>query len=101
MTKFLSTFFVVTTLFVVSACSTLTPQTYAGWQAGGLPGALNALSGAIVAKCKTLDGREFTINVDNLANAVGAVDSLEEVREKRKRACVAANAVLILSTETE
>ena len=81
------------------AARTLAPQTTAGFEAGGLLGALDGASGAILARCRTLDGVEVRVAVDSAALATDQTDTVERIRESRQRACAVAGAVALLGDQ--
>lgn len=76
---------------------TVAPHTTAGFEQGGVLGALEGASGVVLATCRTLDGEVVQVAVDGLAFAAGAEDALEAVRAARRRACAAAGAVHVVS----
>lgn len=77
-------------LFSVSACEQLreiAPRTTAGFEAGGILGAIDGASGAVLARCKTLDGMTIRVALDGIADHVGGADDLTRARELRQAAC--------------
>ena len=87
-------------LLSVAGCDvarTIAPQTTAGFEVGGIIGALDGASGAILARCQTLDGVDVRVAVDAAALGIGQEDALERVRTSRKRACDVAGAIALLA----
>lgn len=87
---------------IVSGCEAarmIAPQTTAGFETGGVLGALDGASGAILAKCRTLDGVEVRVAVDSVAALAGEVsdrvnlDLVDRVRAAREKACLTASQV--------
>ena len=78
------------------AVRTLAPQTVAGFEANGVLGALDGASGAVVARCQTLDGVVLRVAVDEAAALTGTGDALAKVRAARMTACAAAGAVAMI-----
>lgn len=77
-------------MFSVTACEQireLAPRTTAGFEAGGILGALDGASGAVLARCKTLDGLTIRVALDGLVESVGDADTLSRARELRQAAC--------------
>lgn len=82
----------VTLLSGCEAMRVIAPQTAAGFQAGGILGALDGATGAVLARCRTLDGLIVRVAVDSLAIETGAGDTAARLRAAREKACrVAAN----------
>ena len=79
------------------AAETIAPRTTAGFEEGGVVGALGGASGALLATCRTLDGEVAQVAVDGLALATGTADALAAARAARRRACAAAGAVHAIS----
>lgn len=67
------------------------PKTAAGWEAGGVLGAIDGATGAVLVQCRTLDGDEIRLAVDDLAG-----EDLAGVRDWRQRACAKVGAVAII-----
>ncbi|MEM9737392.1 MAG: hypothetical protein AAF908_12435 [Pseudomonadota bacterium] len=87
-------------VLALSACATLesvAPRTVAGFRTGGILGALDGATGAILARCRRYDGTEFRIALETLAVETGAGDNLVRLREKRLSACRAAGAISVLT----
>ncbi len=87
-------------LVMLPACDALrvvAPQTVAGFEAGGVLGALDGASGAILARCRTLDGQILRVAVDNVAVATGTDQITGDIRAARVRACNIAGAVHTLT----
>ncbi|MEM6624454.1 MAG: hypothetical protein AAF674_19700 [Pseudomonadota bacterium] len=70
-----------------TALETAFPQTTAGFKANGVVGAVDGASGAVVAICEDLDGQQFRVAIDNLADEIGADTALDRVRQARQKAC--------------
>ena len=84
--------YVLLSLMMIStaACEPLrliAPRTTAGFEAGGLLGALDGASGAILARCKTLDGLTIRVALDGIADRAGQSGSLDRARDLRQAAC--------------
>ena len=91
------------TLLGASGCETvrtLAPQTTAGFEANGILGALDGASGAIVARCRTLDGGSVRVAIDGLASLAGQGILLADIRDAREKACAAATLVRGVDAET-
>ena len=97
--KYLSIALVALTVSGCDTVRTIAPQTTAGFETGGLLGAIDGASGAILARCKTLDGGLIRVAVDDVATATGETDAVEHVRELRKRACAKAGEIHALVDE--
>lgn len=79
-----------------SAIQTIAPRTAAGFAANGVLGALDGASGAIIARCETIDGTAFRVAIDEVATETDQTEALDAVRESRRRICrIAANAKTI------
>ena len=91
--KYISIALVAMSLSGCEAVRTIAPQTTAGFETGGLLGALDGASGAILARCRTLDGSLIRVAVDDVATVTGSSDLVGDVREARKRACERAGRV--------
>lgn len=61
------------------------PQTAAGWDAGGVLGALDGATGAVLVRCRTLDGDVVRIAVDDVAASFGT--DVDHIRMIRQQAC--------------
>ncbi|MEM1382162.1 MAG: hypothetical protein AAF713_01390 [Pseudomonadota bacterium] len=72
------------------------PNTYAGYEAGGVLGALDGMTGSILARCQAVDGTEIRVAIDGVALAAGQEDPVERIRAARMRACQTAGAVHVL-----
>ncbi|MEL7469522.1 MAG: hypothetical protein AAFN27_13775 [Pseudomonadota bacterium] len=73
--------------------NTIAPQTVAGFEANGIIGAIDGASGAIIAKCRTLDGDEIRVSVDLAGDVTGQGALIDRVRAARKHACESAGNV--------
>ena len=86
----------------VSGCEAIraiAPQTVAGFEANGLIGAVDGATGAVIARCATLDGQVIRVAVDDLAAEVDGTDLVTRVRSARERACrIARSASLVADT---
>ena len=91
--KYLTIIAVAGALSACDAARVIAPQTTAGFETGGILGALDGASGAILAKCKTLDGQELRVAVDVVGETVGQGELVDRVREARKKACATASRV--------
>lgn len=71
------------------------PNTTQGFEQGGILGAVDGATDAILARCRMLDGAETTLVVDSAAAAVGseATSAVDRIRVVRRRACELAGAV--------
>lgn len=86
----------VACLAVLPACDSLralAPQTVAGFETGGVLGALDGASGAILSRCRTFNGLVVRVAVDHLAVSTGTGALVDRVRDARHRACRIAGAV--------
>ncbi|MEM9045750.1 MAG: hypothetical protein AAGC81_13760 [Pseudomonadota bacterium] len=86
----------------LAGCDTLediAPQTVAGFESGGILGALDGASGAILARCRGLDGEEFRVAVDTLGAQTGAAQTVEAVRAERQKICATAGAIAVLTSQ--
>ncbi|MEM7189363.1 MAG: hypothetical protein AAF439_07110 [Pseudomonadota bacterium] len=91
--KYFAILAAATVLGGCEAARVVAPQTTAGFETGGVLGALDGASGAILAKCKTLDGVSFRVAVDTVGETVGQGDLVDRVRAARKKACATAGRV--------
>ncbi|MEM6663652.1 MAG: hypothetical protein AAF666_15915 [Pseudomonadota bacterium] len=82
------------------AARTIAPQTTAGFETGGIIGAIDGASGAILAKCQTVDGEIFRVAVDSVADTVGQGELVDRVRAARKKACAKAGRVAAFVEES-
>lgn len=93
------------TVMALSGCDSLrdfAPYTVAGYETGGVLGALDGASGAVLARCRTLDGAEFRVAVDDTAVLTGTGDLVERVRSARENACTtAASAAFLMEVATQ
>ncbi len=71
----------------------IAPNTVAGFETGGVLGALDGASGALLARCRTYDGQVIRVAIDNLAVETGTGSVLDRIRAARQRACTIAGAV--------
>lgn len=71
------------------------PNTTAGYEQGGILGALDGASSALLARCQMLDGEEVQAVIDTAAAGIGpaASEAVEQIRALRRRACAAIGAV--------
>ncbi len=84
-------------VLTLAGCETIgsfAPQTVAGFEAGGILGAVDGATGAILARCRLLDGQEIRVAVDGLAGRTGL--DVEQIRAERVKACAVAGAVALL-----
>ena len=79
------------------AMRTVAPQTVAGFEAGGLLGALDGASGAILARCRTLDGQVLRVAIDDLALSTGTGLLVNDIRVRRQQACALIGAVQVIA----
>jgi hypothetical protein len=89
----------VLTLSGCEAMRTVAPHTTAGFQAGGVLGAVDGASGAVLARCRTLDGRIVRIAIDDLALGTGTGALVNGVRMRRQQACAVIGAVHVIAGE--
>ncbi len=78
---------------VLGGCETvrtIAPHTTAGFEAGGILGALDGATGAVLARCHGLDGPLVRIAIDGGAALAGSAEVVERLREVRTRVCAAA-----------
>lgn len=80
---------------------TVAPHTTAGFREGGVLGAVQGVSGALLVTCRTLSGAPMRVAVGNLADATGAMDELAKARAIRQQACAAIGAVHVISNGME
>ncbi len=69
------------------------PRTTAGYEQGGVIGALDGAAGAMVVICQTLDGEEIRVLVDTAAALAGRQATVENIRSVRQSACQLAGLV--------
>jgi hypothetical protein len=84
-------------VLALSACETmqvLAPQSVAGYEAGGILGAIDGATGAVLARCRTLDGAEVRVAIDGLSGATGL--GIDAVRAERQKACAVVGAVALV-----
>lgn len=84
---------------VVGGCGTmrtLAPNTVAGFEAGGVLGALDGATGAIVARCQAADGTIMRVAIDNVALATNTDDLIAQIRARRTAACETVKAVRLI-----
>lgn len=96
MTHPIQKFALVACLSVLPSCDALrlvAPQTVAGFETGGVLGALDGASGAILSRCRTYDGLVVRVAIDHLAIASGTGSLVDDVRAARQRACRIAGAI--------
>ncbi len=79
---------------------TVAPHTTAGFEAGGVLGALDGASGAVLARCRTLDGQVVRVAVDDLALGTGTGDAVDDIRVRRQQACALVGAVQVITDES-
>ncbi|MEM9061820.1 MAG: hypothetical protein AAGD13_15275 [Pseudomonadota bacterium] len=93
---FLNTCAALVTAGALAGCETVktvAPQTAAGFEANGIIGAIDGASGAIIAKCQTLDGDTVRVSVDIAGDVTGQGELVDRVRDARKKACEKAGKV--------
>lgn len=76
---------------------TVAPHTTAGFEQGGIVGALGGASEAMLVTCQTLDGAPIRVAVDSVALATGNAGTVAGIRAARQTACAAAGAVHVIS----
>ncbi len=84
-------------VLTLAGCETIgsfAPQTVAGYEAGGILGAIDGATGAILARCRMFDGQEIRVAIDGLAQQTGV--DIEQIRAERVKACAVAGAVAVL-----
>lgn len=89
-------------ILAITGCEvarTIAPHTTAGFEEGGVLGALEGASGALLATCQTLDGEVVRVAFDGLALATGTEGPLMGIRAARQKACAAAGAIHVISDE--
>lgn len=87
-------------IFTIGGCEVarmIAPNTTAGFEEGGVLGALEGASGAVLATCQTFDGEVVRVAIDGLADATGTEDALARIRAARQKACAAAGAIHVIS----
>ena len=89
----------VLTLAGCETMRTVAPHTTAGFEAGGVLGALDGASGAVLAKCQTLDGQILRVAIDDLALGTGTEDVVDDIRVRRQQACAIIGAVQVIADE--
>ena len=82
------------------ALRVVAPQTVAGFETGGVLGALDGASGAILAQCQTLNGSLIRVAIDDIAFETGAGSLVDSVRAARAKACRLAGSIQVISTGT-
>jgi hypothetical protein len=87
----------VLTLAGCETMRTVAPHTTAGFESGGVLGALDGASGAVLARCRTLDGQVVRVAVDDVALGTGTTDTVEDIRVRRQQACALIGAVQIIA----
>lgn len=98
--KFVSMLAVIAALAGCDVLRKVGPQTVAGFEANGILGALDGASGAILARCRMLDGSIVRIAVDDLAILAGQGDLVTRVGAARARACAVAGGVQAIAAVT-
>ena len=88
--RYLSLFSIAIALAGCDAARVIAPQTTAGFESNGILGALDGASGAILAKCQTLDGQELRVAIDTVGETTGKGELVDRVRAARKKACATA-----------
>ena len=94
----------LTVIAAISGCEairTVAPQTVAGFETNGVVGAIDGASGAVMARCQTLDGVQLRVALDTIAADGGsligkgdaAADLLDRVRAARAKLCDAAGRI--------
>jgi hypothetical protein len=89
----------VLTLAGCETMRTVAPHTTAGFEAGGVLGALDGASGAVLARCRTLDGQVLRVAMDDLALGTGNEDAVGDIRVRRQQACAVIGAVQVIADE--
>ena len=89
----------VLTLAGCESMRAVAPQTVAGFEAGGVLGALDGASGAVLARCQTLDGQVLRVAIDDLALGTGTEDAVDDIRVRRQQACAVIGAVQVLADQ--
>src|SRR5690625_2025876 len=87
-------------VFAIGGCEVarmIAPNTTAGFEEGGLLGAIEGASGAVLATCRTFDGEVVRVAIDGLADATGTGDAVARLRAARQKACAAAGAIHVIS----
>lgn len=87
----------VLTLAGCETMRTAAPHTTAGFEAGGVLGAFDGASGAVLARCRTLDGQVVRVAIDDVALGTGREDAVDDIRLRRQRACALIGAVHMLA----
>jgi hypothetical protein len=87
----------VLTLAGCETMRTVAPHTTAGFESGGVLGALDGASGAVLARCRTLDGQVVRVAVDDVALGTGTTDTVEDIRVRRQQACALIGAVQVIA----
>lgn len=90
----------VLTLSGCEAMRTVAPQTVAGFETNGVLGALDGATGAILARCLTLDGQVLRVAVDDLALNTGTGNLVNDIRVRRQQACAVVGAVQLIAGES-
>ena len=73
------------------------PRTAAGWESGGITGAIGGAAEGVLVGCRTLDGA--TVLVDATAQLAGVTTTVEAIRAARQSACLAAGLLAPLAPE--
>lgn len=76
---------------------TIAPQTTTGFERGGVFGALDGASGAILARCRLLDGEVLRGAIDQAAADTGTGDALADIRARRRQLCAVLGAVNLIT----
>src|SRR5690625_4521259 len=87
-------------IFAIGGCEAarmIAPNTTAGFEEGGVLGALEGASGAVLATCQTFDGEVVRVAIDGLADATGTSHAVARIRAARQKACAAAGAIYVIS----
>lgn len=72
------------------------PRAAAGYEAGGVLGAIDGATGTILVICRKLDGETFTASVDYAAEVFTVEDEVAYVRNIRKKICEGVGAIAVL-----
>ncbi|MEM9100554.1 MAG: hypothetical protein AAGC79_18760 [Pseudomonadota bacterium] len=95
--KHIAIFAIAGLLCGCEALERVAPQTVAGFESGGILGALDGASGAVLARCRRLDGEEFRVAVDTIGAEAGASMTVQSLRVERQKICATAGAVAVLT----
>ena len=65
----------------------IAPNTVAGFNDNGIIGAFDGATGAIMARCKLVDGTEVRIAAEEFADEINALVALGKLRSAREKIC--------------